>query len=273
MATPRVFFGRAPLLLAVVALVAVGCAQTPVTGRTQFMLVPEERDAEIGEQAYEQILAEETIAHNHPANEHLQRVGRRVAEVSERPDYEWEFTMVESDQVNAWALPGGKIAFYTGILPILENEGGMATVMAHEVAHALARHGAERMSQQVAIRFGGELLAASLGQMAPANRNLVLGAYGLGTTVGVALPYSRKHEAEADHIGLILMARAGYDPEEAVAFWSRMAEKAGDKPPEILSTHPADETRIRNLEELMPEAKQIYEDAPVQRGKGERLPY
>ena len=273
MRTLRMVAGRTALLLVSLALLATGCAKTAVTGRTQFMVVPEARDAEIGAEAYKQILAEETIAVNHPADKYLQRVGQRIAEVSEQPDYEWEFTLVESDQINAWALPGGKIAFYTGILPLLENEGGLATVMAHEVAHALARHGAERMSQQAAIQFGGELLAASLGEMAPANQQLILGAYGVGTTVGVALPYSRKHEAEADHIGLILMARAGYDPEEAVRFWSRMAAKGGDKPPEILSTHPADKTRIRNLEKLMPEAKRIYENAPVQDGVGERLPH
>ena len=227
----------------------------------------------MGEDAYREILAQEEVAVGHPANEHLQRVGRRIAEAAQAPEFDWEFTLIRSDQVNAWALPGGKIAFYTGILPLLENEAGLATVMAHEVAHVLARHGGERMSQHMAIGIVGELIQVGMGGMAPENQRLVLGAYGLGTQLGVALPFSRRHEYEADRIGLTLMARAGYDPEEAAVFWSRMAEMSGDKPPEFLSTHPSDESRIRQLRELMPEAKRVYGEALFRYGKGETLPH
>ena len=173
--------------------------------------------------------------------------------------YNWEFNTVESDQVNAWCMPGGKVVFYTGIMPICGTELGTAVVMGHEVAHAIAGHGNERMSQGIATSLGGITLAVAMQNKSEETQNLFLNAFGVGTQVGLMLPFSRKHESEADKMGLMFMAMAGYDPREAIKFWTRM-EKAseGQRPPEFLSTHPAPATRIWNLNKWMPEAMEYY---------------
>lgn len=259
--------------LLAVALLVAGCAKVPITGRRQFVLISEAQEMKLGEEAYREILSDLQIARDHPANKNLQRVGRRIAEAAQKDQFDWEFTLIQSDEINAWALPGGKIAFYTGILPLLENDAGLAVVMSHEVAHAVARHGAERMSQHMAIGLVGQLVQVGLMGMTPESQRMVLGAYGLGAQLGVALPYSRKHEFEADRIGLELMARAGYDPGEAVAFWERMSALGGDKPPEFLSTHPSDKRRIEELKALLPEARKTYDAALFRHGKGERVPH
>jgi predicted Zn-dependent protease len=160
--------------------------------------------------------------------------------------------------VNAWCMPGGKVVVYTGILPVTKNENGLAVVMGHEIAHAIAEHGNERMSQELLRQAGGVALTVALKDNPEETRNLWLAAYGLGSEVGVMLPFSRLHESEADHLGLIFMAMAGYDPREAPDFWTRMAEAGGQKPPEFLSTHPSDETRISSLNNWMPEALKYY---------------
>lgn len=175
--------------------------------------------------------------------------------MAERPDYKWEFNVLQGKEVNAFALPGGKVAFWEGIMPIAQDDNGVAVIMGHEVAHALARHGAERMSQAVGAQAIGQVLAIGVGGVNPAMRESVLQAYGLGATVGVLLPWGRTQESEADRIGLTLMAKAGYDPATAVAFWERMSKVAGDKPPEFLSTHPSDTTRIGQIKEWIPEAR------------------
>ena len=173
--------------------------------------------------------------------------------------FEWEFILIEDEKTpNAWCMPGGKVAFYTGILPYTKDDTGVAVVMGHEVAHALAQHGNERMSQGLLVNLGGATLAKALETKPEMTRNLWLGAFGLGTQVGVLLPYSRKHESEADRIGLILMAKAGYDPNQAVAFWERMSQSGGQAPPEFLSTHPANATRIADLKKHLPEAMTHY---------------
>jgi predicted Zn-dependent protease len=173
--------------------------------------------------------------------------------------YDWEFNLVENDEVNAWAMPGGKVVFYTGILPVCRDEEGIAVVMGHEVAHAVAQHGSERMSQGLMTQLGGAALGVALKDEPEETKALWFTAYGLGTQVGVLLPYSRLHESEADHLGLVFMAMAGYNPNEAVEFWQRMAEnKKGGAPPEFLSTHPSDETRINDLKKLIPEAMKYY---------------
>jgi len=172
--------------------------------------------------------------------------------------FSWEFNLIESDVPNAWCMPGGKIVVYSGILPLTATESGLAVVIGHEIAHAVGRHGNERMSQGLLINLGGMALSAALESEPEKTRNLYLAAYGLGSQVGIALPYSRAHENEADKLGLIFMAMAGYDPQAAVDFWSRMSEMGGSKPPEFLSTHPSDETRIKNMEAFLPEAMKYY---------------
>ena len=172
--------------------------------------------------------------------------------------YNWEFNTIDSPEANAWCMPGGKVVVYTGILPITQNETALAIVLGHEIAHAIAKHGSERMSQGMVQQFGGMALDVALSKKPQETRNLFMQAYGLGSTVGAVLPWSRQQEIEADHFGLIFAAMAGYNPEEAVAFWQRMSNTGGAKQPEFLSTHPSDNTRISKLKELMPEALKYY---------------
>jgi predicted Zn-dependent protease len=201
----------------------------------------------------------------------VQRVGRRIQGAVERyfaehsmsdqlKGYAWEFNLVESKEVNAWCMPGGKVVVYSGILPIAGDEAGLAVVMAHEIAHAIAKHGNERMSQGLLTELGGIALSTALESYPEQTRALWMTAFGVGAQVGVLLPYSRLHESEADRLGLIFMAMAGYDPNEAPRFWGRMsAEKGGAAPPEFLSTHPSDKTRIEKIKEEIPEAMKYYE--------------
>lgn len=236
----------------------------PVTGRTQKVAMSEQDQAKLGADAYREVLAEDAnaIVRSGPEAEMVQRVGERIAAVTDDPGFEWEFTLVNSPEKNAWCLPGGKVAIYTGILEVTQTEDGLATVMAHEIAHAIAQHGAERMLQQQLTNIGLTAVSTTLGGLDPAARGAVLAFFGAGANLGVLLPFSRDMESEADHIGLIYMARAGYDPREAVALWERMAaQREGPQPPEYASTHPSDETRIRQLQELMPTALEEYERA------------
>ncbi|OHB65868.1 MAG: peptidase M48 [Planctomycetes bacterium RBG_13_62_9] len=203
----------------------------------------------------------------------VKRVGERIVQavnefsqkhgIEDRfAGYQWEFNLVQDPNVNAFAMPGGKVVVYTGILPITQNEAGLATVVAHEIAHVFARHGSERMTQGLLVQMGGIAISEAIKKQPEATQNLFMTSYGMGTQIGILLPYSRKHESEADRLGLIFMAMAGYDPHESVGFWQRMASMSkGQKPPEILSTHPADETRIKNLQSLIPEAMDYYKPA------------
>ncbi len=197
----------------------------------------------------------------------IKRVGQRIAAASERylnangfqgylEDYKWEYKLIESEQVNAWCMPGGKIAFYTGILPIAKNETGVAAIMGHEVAHALANHGQQRMSSGILQQAGGIAVAVATGDQSPEKQQMWMQAYGLGSNLGGLLPFSRSHETEADEIGIYLMAIAGYNPEEAAELWKRMkANSGGQAPPEFLSTHPSNDSRIQNLQSMVPKAK------------------
>jgi len=221
----------------------------------------------LGAQSYSEILSKEKISQNARLNEMIQRVGKRLAAASDMPDLEWEFKLIESPQQNAFALPGGKVAFYTGILQICKNEAGVATVMGHEIAHAIARHGAQRMTQQMLIT--GALSFASLSYGNSKYKPLILGALGVGATYGLQLPFSRSNESEADEIGIIYMAHAGYDPREAVNFWTRFQNAKGSQPPEFMSTHPSDETRIGRLTELLPKALKEYDASSAKYGIGE----
>lgn len=244
-----------------------GCTTVPETGRRQVMLLSPNQEAAMGLSAFAEIKKEEKVSQDPVANARVQRVGRRIAQSvgRELPNAQWEFVVFDSKQLNAFALPGGKVGVYTGLLKIAETDAELAAVMGHEIAHVTSRHGAERTSQQLLV-IGGALLT-EVGMEAKnvdnEKRQVVRAAYGLGATVGVMLPYSRLHESEADAVGLRFAAGAGYDPRAAVTFWKKMAaaSQGGLKPPAFLSTHPSDQTRIKNLEQLMPKYLPLYEQS------------
>lgn len=255
------------------ALLAAACATAPITGRQQLLLVDEAQVAQMGNRAYQQTLAESDVVTGTPEAEMVQAIGERIAAVApEAEGQQWRFALIRGEQANAFALPGGGVAVYTGLLRYAETPDQLAAVMAHEVAHNIARHGAERMSQQLLAQLGAQGLQIAVGAQSPAAQQAMMAAYGAGAQVGFLLPYSRVQESEADRIGLILMAQAGYDPRAAVQFWRNMAAAGGEapQPPEFLSTHPADERRIAQLEELMPEALSYYEPrgGPRPTGRG-----
>lgn len=264
---PRVRIVFARLLgLAIAALIG-SCTTVPYTNRSQLMLMSESEDMKLGAAAYQEVLTKSPIDHDAQITAPVQRVGQRIAAVADKPDYQWEFTVIDDPkQANAFCLPGGKVAVYTGIYPIARDEAGLAAVIGHEVAHALARHGAERMSQNTLLQVGaaGVAVAAGASGTSGATQQAIMQAYGLGSTVGVALPFGRSQESEADHIGLILMAKAGYDPDAAIGLWQRMeAAERGRNPPEWLSTHPAPATRVQDLQKWVAEAKQYYKPGLV----------
>jgi predicted Zn-dependent protease len=221
-------------------------------------------------QQYDTFLKEHQLSANREQSAMVKRVGARIQEAVERylasrgmgsrlADYKWEFNLVEDKQVNAWCMPGGKVVVYTGLLPVAQDETGLAVVMGHEIAHAVAEHGNERMSQGLLTQLGGMALGEALTSRPAATKQLWMSVYGAGAQYGALLPYGRLQESEADHLGLIFMAMAGYDPHAAAAFWQRMsAQKGGQAPPEFLSTHPSDATRIENIRKLIPEAMQHY---------------
>jgi Zn-dependent protease with chaperone function len=244
-----------------------------VSGRKQLVLIPESQEITLGVQAYQQVLAEEPLSQDPALVALVERVGQRIAAAAGKPEYDWEFKVIAKDVRNAFALPGGKVAVYEGILPICQDEAGLAVVMSHEVAHALARHGGERLSQQgVVSGVGGVIQAVGQRKASEANRQKLMEVYGVATKYGVILPYSRKHESEADAIGLILMAKAGYDPGAAPEFWERFSASSGSKPPEWLSTHPADARRAADLRAMLPEAMKYYNLASRQYGLGDVIP-
>ena len=266
---PIRLFRQSAILLCLL-LFLFSCATAPVTERRGLHLVPDSELATMSYQEYSQVLKKSKLSTDMVKVNMVRRVGQRIATASEQllnekgqgedvRNYKWEFNLIEDDKtVNAWCMPGGKVAVYTGLLPISQDENGLAVVMGHEVAHAIAKHGNERMSQGLLTQFGAIGLSLALAGNPGATSNIFMQAYGVGTQVGFLLPYSRVHESEADHIGLILMAKAGYDPRGAIVLWQRMNAKGGSRPPEFLSTHPAPESRIRNIESLIPEAMQYY---------------
>ena len=234
--------------------------EVPLTGRSQLVDMTREQEAALGLQTYQQVLAQSRVLRSGQAVDLIREIGYRLAEVVENdPGFEWEFNVIESDQANAFALPGGKVAVYTGILPIVENVNGLSAVMGHEIAHAVARHGAERMAHQKLVQYGSMAASMSLGSMDVSTPRMIMGALGMGAQYGVLLPFSRKHESEADYMGLIYLARACYDPREAPKIWERMAKNSKGQPQEFMSTHPSHETRIKQLNEWMPHALAIKE--------------
>ncbi|WP_295540122.1 M48 family metallopeptidase [uncultured Thiohalocapsa sp.] len=243
-------------------VVAVGCATAPETGRSQLILMSPAQEAEMGLKAFTQLKREKPSIKSGKNADMIRRVGRRIAKVAPVEYADWEFVLFEDDTPNAFALPGGKVGVNSGILEITKTEAGLATVLAHEVGHVVARHGAERASQTLGLQALGVIADVALAQNAPGARQGVMQAYGIGAQVGVLLPYSRVHELEADELGLVYMARAGYDPREAIAFWERFQaynrKQGGGKPPEFLSTHPLDDRRIAELRALLPRAQAEY---------------
>lgn len=261
----------AALLITVIILHLGGCATAPITGRKQLILIPDNELLSMSAQQYDGFLRENKLSTNGADMKLVKRVGGRIRSAVEKyfrdqgkagelNGYAWEFNVVESDELNAWCMPGGKVVFYSGILPVCENEAGVAVVMGHEVAHAVAKHGAERMTEGLLAQMGGVALSTAVKNKPEETQQLWMTAFGLGAQFGVLLPHSRTQESEADHLGLIFMAMAGYDPGAAVSFWQRMSAKSGgQKPPEFMSTHPSDESRISEIRRLLPEAMKYYQ--------------
>lgn len=261
--------GRVVVAILLSACILSACSTVPVTGRRSLSLVSDGEMARMSVSGYQQIISEATLSSDQVALNRVRDVGDRIADAAEyylqqngydTSHFAWEFNLIDDDEmVNAWAMPGGKVAVYTGILSIAQDDAGLATVMSHEISHVLAKHGNERMSQGLLVELGGMTLSTALSQRPGAASDLFMTSYGVGTKMGVLLPYSRLQESEADRIGIVVMALAGYDPRAAIGFWSRMSETGGSRPPQFISTHPAPETRIRNLERAMPEAIALYE--------------
>lgn len=259
-----------PIIL--LALTVYYCSTVPITGRSQLNLIPASEINSLSFQQYNEFLKTNKLSSDAEKTAMVKRVGvniQRAVETyfaqnnlsKELKGYAWDFNLVESPEVNAWCMPGGKVVIYTGILPITQDETGLAVVMGHEIAHAIAQHGNERMSQGLLQQLGGVALSVALKDEPALTQNLFMAAYGIGTTVGVMLPFGRKHESEADRLGLIFMSMAGYNPNAAVDFWTRMsAMKGGAQPPEFLSTHPSDATRIADIKKHLPEALKYYKN-------------
>ena len=254
-------------ILVLLVVFLTQCTTVPITGRKQFNIVSDAKVLPASFAQYKGFLEENKLSEDDAATKQIKDIGAKISSavdrfmrsngmVKEADSYEWEFNLVEDKTVNAWCLPGGKVVFYTGILPICANEDGIAAVMGHEVAHAFAKHGQERMSQGQLQAVGG--LAVAYGTRNDKNAAIWNAAYGLGSQVGVMLPFSRKHETEADKLGLVFMIMAGYNGEESAEVWVRMSERAnGKKPPQLLSTHPSNESRIQTLRAYLPEATQL----------------
>jgi len=259
-------------ITAVLALLALcwACSTVPITGRKSLHLLPDSQLLSMSLDEYNNVLKKSKLSHDQTKVDMVKRVGRRIARATEEffrengqesviENYKWEFNLIQDDKVvNAWCMPGGKVAVYTGILPVTMDETGLAVVMGHEIAHAIAKHGNERMSEGLLAQLGAVALSTALSSHSETTSQIFMAAYGVGTNVGFLLPHSRLQESEADHIGLIIMAKAGYDPRQAVPFWQRMNKQGGSRPPEFLSTHPAPQTRIKDIEAEIPEAMRYY---------------
>ena len=261
-------FKKAPFFVSLALLAA--CSTVPITGRRQLSLVGDGEVNSLAATQYRDIVAKGPLSTNATQNAMVKRVGQRIQAAVETyfrqknasdqlAGYQWEFNVIQDDKTqNAWCMPGGKVAVYTGILPITQDETGLAVVMGHEIAHAVAKHGSERMSQGLLTQLGGAALSVALQNNAPATQELALQAFGVGSQLGT-LKFGRGQESEADHLGLIFMAMAGYNPDGAVAFWKRMDAKEGSaSPPEFLSTHPSNGTRIADIQKELPQARTYY---------------
>jgi predicted Zn-dependent protease len=250
---------------AILALLFIGCSKAPITGRSQFITVSPQQELSLGFQSAKQVLEKEKLSTDQQKNAMVKRIGNRIAKVasseySTAKNFQWEFFVIQNDEeANAFCLPGGKVFVYTGIFKYVSNDDELAAVMGHEIGHALARHGAERMSAGQVQQMGGQLLGAVMqSQGNPQNTAVAMQAFGIGSELGVMLPHSRTQEYEADTIGLILSAKAGYNPQSALTFWEKFS-KSGKSAPEYLSTHPAPANRIAKIKALLPKVMPIYE--------------
>lgn len=252
-------------IFALLFLFLLGCETAPYTHRKQFILVSPSQEMKLGAQAYQDTLSKAKVVSTGQQSEQILRVGKRLAPYADEDlrsrklsPFEWEFKLIDDPKtVNAWCLPGGKVAFYTGILPLCKDDAGVAAVMGHEIGHAIARHGAERMTTGSLLETLGDVLDVGFSKSSPQSKEAIRTVYGISSGLG-ALKFSRDQESEADHIGLMLMAKAGYDPKEALEFWKRMQANAQGSQPEFLSTHPSDSTRIANIQHLLPQAQALY---------------
>jgi predicted Zn-dependent protease len=256
-------------VILIMALLIQFCSLVPLTGRRQLSLVSDADMLSTSFVQYDQFLKENKLSTNTVQTNMVKGVGKRIQNAvvtyfarnnltQELNGFAWEFNLIESNEVNAWCMPGGKVVVYSGILPVTQDETGLAVVMGHEIAHAVAKHSNERMSQALLAQLGGETLAAALQQKPQQTQEIWMAVFGAGVQLGAILPYSRLQESEADHLGLIFMAMAGYNPNGAVEFWQRMSQNAGAKPPEFLSTHPSDQSRIQKIKAEIPEAMKYY---------------
>lgn len=254
-----------------ISIAFISCQRVPISGRKQLNLLPESTMVSMALTSYDEFLKEHPVSTDAKNTKQVKDVGANIANavsvylkdknMEDRiAGFQWEFNYVQDDVPNAWCMPGGKVVVYSGIMPYASSESLLAVVIGHEIAHAIARHGNERMSQGLLLELGGLGLDIALKEKPEQTRVLFQQAYGITTQMGVSLPYSRTHETEADKMGLIFMAMAGYNPEIAIEFWQKMSQADGQKPPEILSTHPSDETRIKNLKAFMPEALKYYKN-------------
>ena len=257
----------------IIILLFAGCSTVPITGRKQLMLVSPEQIAAQSASAYRKVIKKGPLSHDSEKVAQVKHVGKNVSRAVEEylrqnghhnliSQFKWEFNLIENKMPNAWCMPGGKVLFYTGILPYTKDDAGIAVIMGHEIAHAVAGHGAERISQQL-LMAGGAIAVSEVTEDSK-NRDIYLAAYGLGSELGAILPYSRLHESEADKMGLIFMAMAGYNPNEAIDFWKRMAATKNGSFPEFVSTHPSDSTRINQLRNFMPQAMKYYKPNSAQ---------
>lgn len=269
----RIVTNAAKAILISSLLLVESCATVPLIGRRQLSLVPESTMLELSLTNYSDFIKESKLSTNQEQTAIIKRVGAKMSVAVEKylkengfadrvADFKWEFNLVQNDEMNAWCMPGGKVVFYTGIMPVAKNDAGIAVVMGHEIGHAVARHGNERMSQQMAQQFGNQLGSMAVPELFKANpekaQAIFQTAYGLGSQYLVMLPYSRTQEYEGDKLGLIFMAIAGYNPNEAIGFWERMAAGSGGKMPEFMSTHPLEQNRIDAIKQFLPEAMKYY---------------
>ncbi len=249
---------------------SVSCAVVPFTGRKQFTAIPSSQMFTLSADSYSQVLKDNKVSANQTYIAQVNRVGEKLTVAVEKymkengmesslEGFDWQYTVLESEEMNAWCMPGGQIAFYEGIMPVCQDESGIAVVMGHEIAHAIAKHGNERMSQQLMVQMGGVALSEALQTQKETTQQLALLAFGVGSKLGIELPYSRTHESEADELGLYFMAMAGFDPRTAPAFWERMQAMSSSRPPEFLSTHPDPANRIKDLNKHMAKALEYYE--------------
>lgn len=254
------------ITLCAMAALVLSCATNPFTGKKTMAFVPDSSLFASSFQQYSTFIKENKVVTGTSDAQMVHRVGEKIKGAAEQwlkangyanylKDYKWEYKLVQDNAVNAWCMPGGKIVVYTGLMKVAQGEAGLATVMGHEVAHALANHGQQRMSASVLQQLGAVGVTAATGNSSAETQQKAMAAYGAGSNIAGMMPFSRKHESEADRIGLILMAVAGYNPDNALSFWQRMSAQGGSKTPEMLSTHPSDQTRIANIQKLIPEAK------------------